>query len=139
MASCIRKAEQEAKDDVVLQQAAAMEDMIDAAIKNAMNRHLHPMIQSGVGSQIADLVQAGVIKLTDIDIVPHQGGAVSVLSPRGAISVSSPRGAVSALSPRRVISPRGAVLSPRGVQSVSDYVEEKSETIVSSPSYVVSD
>ena len=55
-----------------MKNAPVIEDIIDTQIRAIMHDHIHAIVQEKLGKHIADLVEAGVIRLTDIDIFPHE-------------------------------------------------------------------
>jgi hypothetical protein len=57
--SCMRKSKQ-------------IEDVIDEKLKEYVNDHLHDILEQRFGKHIGDLVQQGLIKIIDIDLVPKQ-------------------------------------------------------------------
>ena len=53
-------------------EARAIEDAVDEALKRFINEHLHDLLEARVGKAMAELIEAGLIKTIDIDIVPRE-------------------------------------------------------------------
>ena len=53
-------------------EARAIEDAVDEALKRFINEHLHDLLEAKLGKAMAQLIEAGLIKTIDIDIVPKE-------------------------------------------------------------------
>ena len=53
-------------------EARAIEDAVDEALKRFINDHLHHLLEAKLGKALGELVEAGLIKAIDIDIVSRE-------------------------------------------------------------------
>ena len=53
-------------------EARAIEDAVDEALKRFINDHLHDLLQAKLGKALGELVEAGLIKSIDIDIISRE-------------------------------------------------------------------
>ena len=48
-----------------------MEDIVDAELKRHIVEDLHPILQKKFGGWLSSMVEAGLVKLIDVQLVPH--------------------------------------------------------------------
>lgn len=64
--SCVKETQKE---------GANIEDIIDAVLKKAVHEHITPVIEKQIGHQLAIMIESGVFRAIDIDLIQHHNGS----------------------------------------------------------------
>ena len=67
--SCMKSAEEE---------AAKLEAIIDARLKEAIHTHVTPVIEKHVGTALASAIESGLFKAINYDLVPRHSAPASL-------------------------------------------------------------